>query len=89
MFHDPTLDRTTTGTGLIREQPWKGVIECVDTQRVIIRSHTDGAVAERRQTRSDEEAPRAAHPAVRGAHRAAHGGRPRARTQRSKCEDHG
>ena len=27
MFHDPTLDRTTTGKGLIREQPWKGVIE--------------------------------------------------------------
>lgn len=27
MFHDPTLDRTTTGKGLIRKQPWKGVIE--------------------------------------------------------------
>jgi hypothetical protein len=27
MFHDPTLDRTTTGTGLIRDQPWKGSIE--------------------------------------------------------------
>lgn len=27
MFHDPTLDRTTTGTGTIRTQPWKGVIE--------------------------------------------------------------
>jgi glycerophosphoryl diester phosphodiesterase/phosphatidylglycerol phospholipase C len=27
MFHDPTLDRTTTGTGLIRTQPWEGVIE--------------------------------------------------------------
>lgn len=27
MFHDPTLDRTTTGTGLIKNQPWKGVIE--------------------------------------------------------------
>lgn len=29
MFHDPTLDRTTTGKGLIREQPWAGVIESV------------------------------------------------------------
>lgn len=29
MFHDPTLDRTTTGTGLIKDQPWKGVIEWV------------------------------------------------------------
>lgn len=27
MFHDPTLDRTTTGKGLIRKQPWKDVIE--------------------------------------------------------------
>ncbi|RSH83012.1 hypothetical protein EHS25_005722 [Saitozyma podzolica] len=33
MFHDPTLDRTTTGTGLIREQPWKGVIEHVRTKK--------------------------------------------------------
>ncbi|KIR62571.1 hypothetical protein I312_103315 [Cryptococcus bacillisporus CA1280] len=31
MFHDPTLDRTTTGTGLIKNQPWKGVIEHVRT----------------------------------------------------------
>jgi glycerophosphoryl diester phosphodiesterase/phosphatidylglycerol phospholipase C len=29
MFHDPTLDRTTTGKGLIREQTWKGVIQYV------------------------------------------------------------
>lgn len=27
MFHDPTLDRTTNGKGLIRQQPWHGVIE--------------------------------------------------------------
>ncbi|PWN26510.1 PLC-like phosphodiesterase [Jaminaea rosea] len=27
MFHDPSLERTTNGTGLIKEQPWKGVIE--------------------------------------------------------------
>lgn len=27
MFHDPTLERTTTGKGKIREQPWRGVIE--------------------------------------------------------------
>jgi glycerophosphoryl diester phosphodiesterase len=27
LFHDPKLDRTTTGTGRIREQPWKGVLE--------------------------------------------------------------
>ncbi|EIW71953.1 hypothetical protein TREMEDRAFT_24419 [Tremella mesenterica DSM 1558] len=31
MFHDPTLERTTTGKGLIRTQPWKGVIEHVRT----------------------------------------------------------
>ncbi|RSH78200.1 uncharacterized protein EHS24_002661 [Apiotrichum porosum] len=31
MFHDPTLDRTTTGTGAIHTQPWKGVIEDVRT----------------------------------------------------------
>ena len=31
MFHDPTLDRTTDGKGLIRTQPWKGVIEHVRT----------------------------------------------------------
>jgi len=31
MFHDPTLDRTTTGKGTIRTQPWKGVIEHVRT----------------------------------------------------------
>lgn len=29
MFHDPTLDRTTNGTGTIRSQPWAGKIECV------------------------------------------------------------
>jgi len=29
MFHDPTLDRTTNGTGAIKTQPWKGVIEFV------------------------------------------------------------
>lgn len=34
MFHDPTLDRTTTGTGLIKNQPWKGVIEYVQELRV-------------------------------------------------------
>ncbi|WVF72916.1 hypothetical protein IAT40_007734 [Kwoniella sp. CBS 6097] len=33
MFHDPTLDRTTTGKGLIREQPWSGVIEHVRTTK--------------------------------------------------------
>ncbi|GFZ48797.1 hypothetical protein JCM24511_06546 [Saitozyma sp. JCM 24511] len=33
MFHDPTLDRTTTGTGLIRDQPWKGSIENVRTKK--------------------------------------------------------
>lgn len=27
MFHDPTLERTTTGEGLIRKQPWHGVIK--------------------------------------------------------------
>lgn len=27
MFHDPTLDRTTTGKGAIKTQPWKDVIE--------------------------------------------------------------
>nr|XP_018260788.1 glycerophosphoryl diester phosphodiesterase [Kwoniella dejecticola CBS 10117]OBR82946.1 glycerophosphoryl diester phosphodiesterase [Kwoniella dejecticola CBS 10117] len=31
MFHDPTLDRTTDGKGLIKNQPWKGVIENVRT----------------------------------------------------------
>ncbi|WVQ84663.1 hypothetical protein IAT38_006818 [Cryptococcus sp. DSM 104549] len=31
MFHDPTLDRTTTGKGLIKNQPWKGGIEHVRT----------------------------------------------------------
>lgn len=29
MFHDPTLDRTTNGTGTIRSQDWHGKIECV------------------------------------------------------------
>ncbi|WRT70151.1 uncharacterized protein IL334_007145 [Kwoniella shivajii] len=33
MFHDPTLDRTTTGKGLIKTQPWKGVIEHVRTTK--------------------------------------------------------
>ncbi|WWC94971.1 hypothetical protein V866_001823 [Kwoniella sp. B9012] len=33
MFHDPTLDRTTTGKGLIKNQPWKGVIEHVRTTK--------------------------------------------------------
>ncbi|RSH95433.1 hypothetical protein EHS25_000523 [Saitozyma podzolica] len=32
LFHDPKLDRTTTGTGRIREQPWKGVLEHVRTR---------------------------------------------------------
>lgn len=32
MFHDPTLDRTTTGKGLIRKQPWQDVIEHVRTK---------------------------------------------------------
>ena len=27
MFHDADLNRTTDGTGLIRLQPWDGVIE--------------------------------------------------------------
>ncbi|TYJ57940.1 hypothetical protein B9479_001295 [Cryptococcus floricola] len=31
MFHDPTLDRTTTGKGLIKNQPYKDVIEHVRT----------------------------------------------------------
>ncbi|WWC72093.1 uncharacterized protein I206_106053 [Kwoniella pini CBS 10737] len=31
MFHDPTLDRTTNGKGLIKNQPWNGVIENVRT----------------------------------------------------------
>ncbi|WVR07619.1 hypothetical protein IAU60_004661 [Kwoniella sp. DSM 27419] len=31
MFHDPTLDRTTNGKGLIKNQPWKDVIEHVRT----------------------------------------------------------
>lgn len=34
MFHDPTLDRTTTGAGLIRTQPWKGVVEYVTRMSV-------------------------------------------------------
>lgn len=38
MFHDPTLDRTTTGKGLIREQPWKGVIEHVKTIKEPVQS---------------------------------------------------
>ncbi|WWD19706.1 hypothetical protein CI109_104170 [Kwoniella shandongensis] len=33
MFHDPTLNRTTTGTGLIKDQPWKDVIEHVRTTK--------------------------------------------------------
>ncbi|WWC91815.1 uncharacterized protein L201_006762 [Kwoniella dendrophila CBS 6074] len=33
MFHDPTLDRTTTGKGLIKTQPWKDVIEHVRTTK--------------------------------------------------------
>nr|ODN92543.1 glycerophosphoryl diester phosphodiesterase [Cryptococcus depauperatus CBS 7841] len=31
MFHDPSLGRTTNGSGLIKDQPWKGVIEHVRT----------------------------------------------------------
>ncbi|CAO1614782.1 unnamed protein product [Parajaminaea phylloscopi] len=31
MFHDPSLERTTDGKGLIKDQPWKGVIEHVRT----------------------------------------------------------
>jgi glycerophosphoryl diester phosphodiesterase len=27
MFHDPTLDRTTNGTGRIRDQDWAGGME--------------------------------------------------------------
>lgn len=48
MFHDPTLDRTTTGKGLIREQPWAGVIEYVFCTRARARrvskvaAHTRG-----------------------------------------------
>ncbi len=33
MFHDPTLDRTTNGTGTIRSQPWTDVIESVPRLR--------------------------------------------------------
>ncbi|TXT10871.1 hypothetical protein VHUM_02376 [Vanrija humicola] len=33
MFHDPTLDRTTTGKGAIKTQPWKDVIENVRTKK--------------------------------------------------------
>jgi hypothetical protein len=40
MFHDPTMDRTTTGAGLIRTQPWKGVIEYVDACAVLCRRLT-------------------------------------------------
>lgn len=31
MFHDPSLERTTDGKGLIREQKWHGGIEHVRT----------------------------------------------------------
>lgn len=31
MFHDPSLERTTNGKGLIRKQPWKDCIEHVKT----------------------------------------------------------
>lgn len=31
MFHDPSLERTTDGKGLIKDQPWKGVVEHVRT----------------------------------------------------------
>jgi glycerophosphoryl diester phosphodiesterase/phosphatidylglycerol phospholipase C len=37
MFHDPTLDRTTTGTGMIKTQPWEGVIEWVNSYLELIR----------------------------------------------------
>lgn len=33
MFHDPRLERTTNGTGLIHEQPWHGVLENVRTKK--------------------------------------------------------
>lgn len=33
MFHDPRLERTTNGTGLIHEQPWSGVLEHVHTKK--------------------------------------------------------
>lgn len=33
MFHDPRLERTTDGTGLIHEQPWHGVLEHVHTKK--------------------------------------------------------
>ena len=33
MFHDPSLERTTNGTGLIRTQPWKGCIENIRTSK--------------------------------------------------------
>lgn len=26
-MHDPSLDRTTDGTGLIKDRPWKGYID--------------------------------------------------------------
>ena len=31
MFHDPSLERTTNGQGLIREQTWTNTIEHVRT----------------------------------------------------------
>jgi phosphatidylglycerol phospholipase C len=33
MFHDPRLERTTDGHGLIHEQPWHGVLEHVRTKK--------------------------------------------------------
>lgn len=33
MFHDPSLERTTDGTGTIKTQPWNGVIEHVRTTK--------------------------------------------------------
>ena len=34
MFHDPTLDRTTDGKGMIRNQNWHGQIEYVSLQSI-------------------------------------------------------
>ncbi|BEJ13668.1 hypothetical protein CspHIS471_0308420 [Cutaneotrichosporon sp. HIS471] len=33
MFHDPRLERTTNGKGLIHEQPWHGVLDSVHTKK--------------------------------------------------------
>lgn len=77
MFHDPTLDRTTDGTGAIKEQSWVGGIECVPCLPLV-----PIALARRLtvphwpwgQTRPHAQGAGAADPAVRGADRAVDGG---------------